>query len=424
MEIAAYNVVYLVTYIFVVYCIKKIMELLEGTAKNKWKEMIAYVTFYIVSTGAYLLFRLPIATASVNVVGLFLLSRIYIKNWKRNVVTVFLIYLFLIVSEGMGISICGFIPGNLWVQTQDVPIMGLFMHCILSFLLVQLFKQCTGIRDSNYIPWKYGMCILLILILSIGYIVSLAGEIPMNKYVKNAILIVVIDFLVVFLYDALLNSMWEENRSRMIEEQNKSYAKELALLMETQKSLRIIRHDMKNHMLEVLEIIKKNNNDKAQEYLLKMLNNVQVTYLLADSGNTAIDSMINYKAEMACQKGVRVNVMLKIPAELEIDSFDLSVLLGNLLDNAIEAAEKVHEKESFVNLRMTLERNQLFIVVENLFDGQIVWNNNIPQTVKEDKETHGIGIMSIKRIVDKYQGVIVFSPKGDMFVTKCMLYFG
>ena len=116
--------------------------------------------------------------------------------------------------------------------------------------------------------------------------------------------------------------------------------------------------------------------------------------------------------------------------ELKIQSYDIGVILGNSLDNAIQACRKLKEKEpqadAFIRLCSMEKGNLLILKVENSFDGKLIRNyqEEFPLTDKEDKKTHGLGLFNIKSTAEKYQGTMDFKVEGKVFILSVMLKNG
>ncbi len=109
------------------------------------------------------------------------------------------------------------------------------------------------------------------------------------------------------------------------------------------------------------------------------------------TGNDTVDSLLNYKIQKADEVLNVVETKISIPGQLRLRSFDLNVLLGNLLDNAIDASMRTEEKK-------------------------------LKLTTKEDKVNHGIGLKNVRRIVEKYHGEIEFLFENDTMETDVMMY--
>ena len=118
-------------------------------------------------------------------------------------------------------------------------------------------------------------------------------------------------------------------------------------------------------------------------------------------------------------KNVHLKYSITISKDLKINVFDLNIILGNLLNNAIEAIEKAERKYFFINIYF--EKNILFIHIENTYDGNIIKEKETLMTTKEEKQLHGLGLKSVSSILEKYDGDIIYDYNDIYFITDVML---
>ena len=148
------------------------------------------------------------------------------------------------------------------------------------------------------------------------------------------------------------------------------------------------------------------------------------------TGNTVVDTLLNMKYHEAERdvSGIEMDAgKLLFPKELAIHSYDIGVVLGNAVDNAMEACRRLREKEPeadvFIRLCSLQKGNLLILKVENSFDGRLVRKpqKEFPMTDKADRENHGIGLANIKSTAEKYQGTMDFKVKGRVFILSVMM---
>ena len=136
-------------------------------------------------------------------------------------------------------------------------------------------------------------------------------------------------------------------------------------------------------------------------------------------GNINADAILNSKISLAIKKGIRVDYKATVPKALEVSDIDLCVVLGNLIDNAVEACEKVEPKRQFIRLYIGVLQKQLYLSVSNA-------TNEVVRKFDEEYITtkrgnHGHGLKRINHIVDKYDGYINRKNEPGVFVTEIML---
>lgn len=188
-------------------------------------------------------------------------------------------------------------------------------------------------------------------------------------------------------------------------------------LYKHQTEIRTFRHDIKNILLSIMGILKESDTEKALQVMqanLDMLDDSNKK--IVNTGHPITDAILQSKLHDANTKGIKLSISTKLTEKIIVDELELGVVLGNALDNAIEATAKVknsHEKVVTFDMITTAER--IIITIENPVDGNV--NTDKLITTKKDKENHGYGVGSIKTIARKYDGVAEFAYSNGMFTT-------
>lgn len=140
-----------------------------------------------------------------------------------------------------------------------------------------------------------------------------------------------------------------------------------------------------------------------------------------ESGNLVIDSILNYKLDYIKSMGVNTHLNIKVPSDLELESFDMVVILGNLLDNAMEALKKLKENR-ILWVSIKYDRGILIIRTQNNFDGKASVGSKGFTTTKEDKGNHGLGLKNIESTLEKYNGLLEYTYTDNMFKADVLMY--
>lgn len=181
-----------------------------------------------------------------------------------------------------------------------------------------------------------------------------------------------------------------------------------------------IRHDMKNQIIYLKGIFSKGSYDEGLSYADHMINKIASMQKLIYTDRFAFDAVVNAKLSEAADKGISVEYNITCSIDNNMKDDDLVSLLGNILDNAIEACEFVQgRKEIFLEVKKA--HSYLLIIVRNTISESALKNNPELKSTKEDKINHGLGIKNIKKIAGKYNGFVTFNEKNDEFVCKIML---
>lgn len=185
--------------------------------------------------------------------------------------------------------------------------------------------------------------------------------------------------------------------------------------------IRNIRHDFINHMVQVQNYLTDNNLRMAQGYLNKILMCSKDVNLILVIENKIVGSLINYKKIITDKNNIRFDFYVNIPQLLPVEDVDMTIILGNILDNAIEACIKCSSIERFIELKMKYADGVLSIELINSSEYEPVYDKSSIITSKTDKKNHGIGMENVKRATDKYEGKINVNYENSLFITKIFL---
>lgn len=251
--------------------------------------------------------------------------------------------------------------------------------CIVatSFLADRIFSMFEPIRFA----WFYEFSgFLLVLIIGLILIITFS-----EIYIKN-------------------------QRLNMQIEMQKSY---YALVSENIYNTRKMRHNLKNHILVIKSFLEKNDMTKLHDYIENYAEELPSFSEMIFCENEAVNVLLSYYVNIASQKGINVNINnFNIPKKINIHIPDLCVILGNLFTNAIEACEKIQNKERVIKISSKLYSQKLSITFDNTYEAEPV---AVDQCFLSSKRINqeGIGIPSIKKLVNKYNGFIKFNVNSE-----------
>ena len=388
------------------------------------KELAAFCVFYAVTSAVYLMFGIPMLNMALNVAGMILLNRLYEKKLKRNILMVAVTYVALVLAEMIAVWVSGFVPqSSLWEHQQEgLTQLGMIVQCVAVSLIVQVLIRFKGITREREGHWASWAGVILMQIMLIGLFSIIVFNYHGEALVGAALMLAVIDYVVIYIYDRLILSEKERVKNLLLAEQKESYEREVEILKDSQKKIRGIYHDIKNHILILRSYADQEQYPELNEYLGRLQEETQAAAPQVYTGQPAVDSMLHYKISSA--KDIPVQVETSIPEQLKVDDFDITVILGNLLDNAIEACGKLEKEKKWIRISIKLVKNQLFIRMDNPYTGQLRRQGDRLLTLKADGGSHGIGLENVRRIVEKYHGLMETDTEDQVFRTKVMLYLG
>ncbi|MCH5138324.1 sensor histidine kinase [Clostridiaceae bacterium UIB06] len=187
------------------------------------------------------------------------------------------------------------------------------------------------------------------------------------------------------------------------------------------KNTRAFKHDINNHLICIKNLIADGDIKSTGEYLKKITESLESLNSKVNTGNPFADAVISEKYNISIDKNIDFNCNVKLPDITKVDSFDLCVILSNALDNAIEACEKITDKriKKYIHIESTLNKSFLVFEIKNSMQGYI--DKNHMDTDKGDNENHGLGLLNIEGIADKYLGTTYIENSENMFALNIML---
>ena len=192
-------------------------------------------------------------------------------------------------------------------------------------------------------------------------------------------------------------------------------------------SIRKVRHEMKNHMANIKGLAGAGEYGEIEDYVRRMDETMQELEYKYVTGNAVTDVIINDKYRRAEKAGIRFDSDFRYGGEIPV--FDMGIILNNLLDNALEACEKLEPGKGFIRLTMKRKKQFVLLDVENSFDGAVpvrAGGRFIPPTTKQSIlpgiiTEHGIGLENVRDVAERYLGGVNIKVKGDVFHATVML---
>lgn len=202
--------------------------------------------------------------------------------------------------------------------------------------------------------------------------------------------------------------------------QNDLQAAQYAALQKHIEETRRIRHDLRQHLNVGMAYLQDGDLDALRDYLQTYAESLPSVGDITFCENYAVDAVVRHYIEQAHQAGVRTEASLALPAELAVAPQDLCVLLGNLLENAVEACARQRQGERFLHIRGMIAGSQsVALTVENSYDGEVRQTEGGFYSAKRPER--GIGITSVQAIAERYGGVCKFTYDGGVFRASVLL---
>lgn len=193
-------------------------------------------------------------------------------------------------------------------------------------------------------------------------------------------------------------------------------------LLKNTQEIRSLRHDMQSHVNALSYFSKEKDWEKLQAYIEEVNENAQKVRLYTVNVNHGFINAI-LEDSLSKEPEIAFSCDGKIPADIQIDDYDLCTIFSNLIRNAVEACNRLPEgAEKWIHLDLYMLQDNLYIRMENPVMSEINVQKLEGNTSKEDKKNHGFGIYNLKNAVEKYQGEVSFDCEDQKFIAEIVFW--
>lgn len=252
------------------------------------------------------------------------------------------------------------------------------------------------------------------------YQIILNNTVTVNKMIFALMCFVLHNGSFLFLYAEITRLMEESKRQQEEIEQNHFYECQVEMMQKSLAQIKEVRHDMRNKLLAFSKNTVVGKNDEAVTLISGMIEECCNSTTYTKSGNMVIDSIIEYKLRQVRDLKIHFQAEIMVPEELECMVSDLGVVIGNLLDNAIEAAAQTNDR--WIRLKIEYTKGRLLLKMGNSYNGNVNFKGNRITTSKKDADNHGIGLKSVERIVKKFDGEMELTHNEKAFEVMILMY--
>ncbi len=259
------------------------------------------------------------------------------------------------------------------------------------------------LRDSEWFRF------ILFPIFTLVVIVVMMGDsvVPSNPHLENVYLLVSIGLVIitVVMFYLMCDIVKRERRIReddLFREKVKNQMDMYKSIYDNYELQRKRAHEYKNQIMCMEALLQKKEYDKLEKYITEIGGKLTDTDSNINTNNTLVDAIINTKYREMEERGMLLVLKFNEMANLWVEDEDIVVILSNLLNNAIEACEKCDQKT--IKLKLMKEPDEIVISVRNTYNGVISKQGEEFQTLKSEKEEHGLGIKNTIEAVEKYGG--------------------
>lgn len=399
------------------YATKKYIDFFVSKENCKWK--YTWTLYILACIGTYavsVIFNTPSLNLITNILAIFLLTLPCQVKLSKKLFITFVIYSVSLLTDIIVVQSL-----TRYMQGQQV---GSVYHLIISLILLMptAFLNHQDRQKDTSLPLINIFILALIPLISIVCMHSIAVLTNDHKPVvlTSAFCLILINAFLFYLYHTLTKFYAAQMNEKKLEQIAAVYAHQLDVMQESQEQMKKLQHDMKHHMIELSAMAQQNENKDMVQYLEQMTKFMLNPAEKVSTGNQEIDGILNYSLRRADKLLHTVNTDIQIPKQLYKNNFNICVILGNLLENALREAVKSEDKFLSVSIRM--KKDILLILIENSYTGTIAKEADKFKTSQKNKSVHGIGLESVKQVVTSCGGDLKIEYTENRFLVQVLLY--
>lgn len=294
----------------------------------------------------------------------------------------------------------------------------ILLSCMIMFAIIQIIRLLAK-RRSYSLHYRYYIFFSVIPIVSI-YQLNILTYKDAYSFI-SVIVLLFLNVMIFYIFDTIIDKFQFMHENTQLQHQMDYQDANYEKVVHSFKSIKRIIHDTNQQFLYIEECIKRNELTTALEHIKTTLNKVEGAYQRVNTGNLVIDALVTNTLSIGQANGIRIDTKINLCSQVvHIDRYDLCVVIGNMLDNAIEASKKSKVAEDrYILIKIHSTESTLLIHIMNHMENEVAHLNS----QKSNPEFHGIGLTNIARICDKYGGHMTIETKHKVFHNMVLLPF-
>ena len=345
-----------------------------------------------------------------------ILQKIFVSAFTMGLVAVIATFTALLVAKLSGNNVT-----LLLSRFNSVRIISILITKLLFFVITRIILR---VKENGKIKWLDVIPLAAIPTLSIITITLMMYAAIQEPHIQNIVfyavcIVLALNILIYFLFVRLGQVSKIQTEMALLALQNECLQENAKDIENMYDTVRALRHDLKNHLLCILSMAEERDVEGIEQYTRQLLQQQNtVNKLIMFSGSKVLDAIINSKSAAAERAGVRLSAIITTPLA-GISPEDITIILGNALDNAIRAAKDSQRK--VVDIHIQPQGAYSSIVIANDIAHPVLADNPALRTTKNIRYRHGFGIQNMRQAVERNQGLIRFYEQNDRFICDILL---
>lgn len=398
-----------------VLIISEYFTIFNNVKNNKVRNCICIIS-YIMTLVCYIFFNNMAFNLVISLMAIFLIGCTYSGSLKKTILLSVMCYAIQCASDVIAVFLFTKLSDN-----GNYELVSMYLSVLLFYIIVIVLKNVykKQVQEEFSGQWSY---LLISAICSICILYMIANDTGMARItiVVTGIVVLAVNIMLYRFYVSMSDRFIYEQDNILLRKQMDIYEQQISANVENAEKIRAIRHDMKHHIREIKELAEKGMTEEINEYIDMLAGDINEAQSYIDTGNAALDGIVNYYMSVAATENIIFDTNISVPQNMQIKTYDLNIIMGNLLDNAFENTMMAKNKQ--VLLKMKYFNSILYISSINTYTGAIKKSGEKFISLKDS--SHGYGVDNIKRIVNKYNGNIEIDYKNNVFNISIVLYIG
>lgn len=357
-----------------------------------------------------------------------LVSLVFKLKWYNHILLSFLAFALIAMSElVVTLLLSSLFSVNTQEATQGVfQVVGIVLSKMLLILMIVLFRF-RKYKIAYAISFQKSLALLMIPISTIIIVfihvywflqIPFESQLLAASNIVSYVILVISNIIVFHIIDISYRNEEKEKQIVTSQELIQAQAEQYKQLQEHHQTILKIRHDQKNFLIGLITELKNNNINHA-------LDSLQQEYDLLiypdelEYSNSIVSAVIKAKSKIAQQNNIQIDFSYNEIQKVLISNIDIAIILGNALDNAIEATQKVQSKSKVIDVMIKVNKDLIVIVIKNPVEVNIDTNNLI--STKRQNGSYGFGLTGMKEIASKYGGEVLLTCENNEFNTHIIL---
>lgn len=345
-------------------------------------------------------------------------------NALRRIIECEVLLFCMAVCESLGVVFVDWILKLIQIELKTGTIRSCmeitFSKVIVIFMYYMVFTRLMSKKGIAFtrVQWAISFIILIYSLINMLVIAEGALQGQANFILTvNMGCIVLADLYLLYFIKMANEKKYLEGEIEILEKQaNMQYEYYFAQEQKYNATVHIL-HDVDKHVTSIEKLYANGKSEVATEYVRKIKNMLEPLIPIKYTGNPILDILLADKATISKEKKIKFDVKVDNINLDFLEAIDATTIFGNLIDNAIEATEKADDNK-YVRIRISPYQEMVLVRIENTAL-PLKWKNGMP--VSEKGKNHGIGLLNVKRSIEKYDGDITFHQQNDVVVVDLLL---